>query len=345
MVEQNVASAADIDTAMKLGYGHPIGPLELTDLVGLDVRLGIAEYLASAIGPSFTPPRILSEKVAAGKLGKKSGEGFLQVVARTASACSPCGISAAMRCGRSSWQARPSRSSMRPGRAPRSWRHESSRTTRHRVLMSQKLREGWKLRSWSSRKQPTRVIPGAAPLVFDAREPAIEATILADPDVDEPYRIYGDWLQQQGDPRGELIMALYGHALGHIPVTARPQTRSVVTPHDRYRDYFVGDMQSADDSVLRVGLPRDDLGLAAYVQSRRAGAGARTRTRAAVIRFVRRIVLSDADEEGGRRPGRRDQARRRAGAADVASPRAPRAHGAPSSTRLHRGYRHYVAWR
>ncbi len=76
MVEQNVASAADIDTAMKLGYGHPMGPLELTDLVGLDVRLGIAEYLASAIGPSFTPPRVLSEKVAAGKLGKKSGEGF-----------------------------------------------------------------------------------------------------------------------------------------------------------------------------------------------------------------------------------------------------------------------------
>ena len=52
MVEQGVASAADIDTAMKLGYGHPMGPLELTDLVGLDVRLGIAEYLATAIGPS-----------------------------------------------------------------------------------------------------------------------------------------------------------------------------------------------------------------------------------------------------------------------------------------------------
>ena len=76
MVEQGVASAADIDTAMKLGYGHPMGPLELTDLVGLDVRLGIAEYLATAIGPAFTPPRVLADKVAAGKLGKKTGEGF-----------------------------------------------------------------------------------------------------------------------------------------------------------------------------------------------------------------------------------------------------------------------------
>ena len=76
MVEQGVASAADIDTAMKLGYGHPMGPLELTDLVGLDVRLGIAEYLETAIGPAFTPPKILRDKVAAGKLGKKTGEGF-----------------------------------------------------------------------------------------------------------------------------------------------------------------------------------------------------------------------------------------------------------------------------
>lgn len=78
MVEQGVASAADIDTAMKLGYGHPMGPLELTDLVGLDVRLGIAEYLAGAIGPAFTPPQVLRDKVAAGELGKKSGRGFYQ---------------------------------------------------------------------------------------------------------------------------------------------------------------------------------------------------------------------------------------------------------------------------
>jgi 3-hydroxybutyryl-CoA dehydrogenase len=76
MVEQGVASAADIDTAMKLGYGHPMGPLELTDLVGLDVRLGIADYLAQAIGPAFSPPQTLRDKVAAGKLGKKSGEGY-----------------------------------------------------------------------------------------------------------------------------------------------------------------------------------------------------------------------------------------------------------------------------
>lgn len=80
MVEQGVASAADIDTAMKLGYGHPMGPLELTDLVGLDVRLGIAEYLTGAIGPSFTAPQVLRDKVAAGKLGKKSGEGFYRWV-------------------------------------------------------------------------------------------------------------------------------------------------------------------------------------------------------------------------------------------------------------------------
>jgi 3-hydroxybutyryl-CoA dehydrogenase len=76
MVEQGVASAADIDTAMKLGYGHPMGPLELTDLVGLDVRLGIAQYLSTAIGPSFDPPTILVDKVEHNKLGKKTGEGF-----------------------------------------------------------------------------------------------------------------------------------------------------------------------------------------------------------------------------------------------------------------------------
>jgi 3-hydroxybutyryl-CoA dehydrogenase len=76
MVEQGVASAADIDTAMKLGYGHPMGPLELTDLVGLDVRLSIAEYLTGELGENFRPPEILRRKVAEGKLGKKTGEGF-----------------------------------------------------------------------------------------------------------------------------------------------------------------------------------------------------------------------------------------------------------------------------
>ena len=76
MVEAGVASAADIDTAMKLGYGHPMGPLELTDLVGLDVRLGIAKYLSEEIGPAFNPPQVLVDLVHDGKLGKKTGEGF-----------------------------------------------------------------------------------------------------------------------------------------------------------------------------------------------------------------------------------------------------------------------------
>ncbi len=80
MLESDVASARDIDTAMKLGYGHPMGPLELTDLVGLDVRLKIAEYLATEIGQHFTPPKILKDLVAEGKLGKKSGVGFYRWV-------------------------------------------------------------------------------------------------------------------------------------------------------------------------------------------------------------------------------------------------------------------------
>lgn len=77
MVEEEVASPADIDTAMELGYNHPMGPLRLTDLVGLDVRLSIAEYLHRELGTdSFRPPEILRRMVAEGKLGKKSGEGF-----------------------------------------------------------------------------------------------------------------------------------------------------------------------------------------------------------------------------------------------------------------------------
>ncbi|HYX42234.1 MAG TPA: 3-hydroxyacyl-CoA dehydrogenase family protein [Pyrinomonadaceae bacterium] len=77
MLEQGVASAKDIDTAMELGYNHPMGPLRLTDLVGLDIRLSIAEYLHRALGSeTFRPPEILRRMVAAGKLGKKSGEGF-----------------------------------------------------------------------------------------------------------------------------------------------------------------------------------------------------------------------------------------------------------------------------
>jgi 3-hydroxybutyryl-CoA dehydrogenase len=79
MVEQGVASAADIDSAMELGYGHPMGPLRLTDLVGLDVRLNIAEYLHRELqDPKFDPPRILRDKVQRGELGKKTGRGFYE---------------------------------------------------------------------------------------------------------------------------------------------------------------------------------------------------------------------------------------------------------------------------
>ncbi|MER6946272.1 3-hydroxyacyl-CoA dehydrogenase family protein [Nonomuraea sp. NPDC000554] len=78
MVEDGVASAEDIDTAMTLGYGHPMGPLKLGDLVGLDVRLAIAEYLHAKLGPRFEPPRLLRDKVAAGELGRKTGKGFYE---------------------------------------------------------------------------------------------------------------------------------------------------------------------------------------------------------------------------------------------------------------------------
>jgi 3-hydroxybutyryl-CoA dehydrogenase len=78
MLEEGVASAADIDRAMELGYNHPMGPLRLTDLVGLDVRLGIAEYLAETLGPRFEPPQILRDMVRDGKLGQKSGRGFYE---------------------------------------------------------------------------------------------------------------------------------------------------------------------------------------------------------------------------------------------------------------------------
>jgi 3-hydroxybutyryl-CoA dehydrogenase len=77
MVEEGVASPEDIDTAMTLGYGHPMGPLKLTDLVGLDVRLGIAQHLARTLDDRrFAPPRLLERMVAEGRLGKKSGKGF-----------------------------------------------------------------------------------------------------------------------------------------------------------------------------------------------------------------------------------------------------------------------------
>ncbi|HWV37000.1 MAG TPA: 3-hydroxyacyl-CoA dehydrogenase family protein [Vulgatibacter sp.] len=77
MLEEGVATAPEIDKAMKLGYGHPMGPLELTDLVGLDVRMAIGEYLFRELGGAqFRPPQLLKRLVRAGKLGRKTGEGF-----------------------------------------------------------------------------------------------------------------------------------------------------------------------------------------------------------------------------------------------------------------------------
>lgn len=76
MLEEGVADAESIDRAMELGYKHPMGPLRSTDLVGLDVRLAIAEHLASTLGERFTPPQLLRDKVARGELGRKSGKGF-----------------------------------------------------------------------------------------------------------------------------------------------------------------------------------------------------------------------------------------------------------------------------
>jgi 3-hydroxybutyryl-CoA dehydrogenase len=76
MLESGVASAADIDRAMELGYRHPMGPLKLTDLVGLDVRLAILDHLHKEVGEQFRAPALLRQMVRAGKLGKKTGEGF-----------------------------------------------------------------------------------------------------------------------------------------------------------------------------------------------------------------------------------------------------------------------------
>jgi len=76
MLEEGVADAESIDRAMELGYRHPMGPLRSTDLVGLDVRLAIAEYLATTLGDRFEPPQLLRDKVARGELGRKAGRGF-----------------------------------------------------------------------------------------------------------------------------------------------------------------------------------------------------------------------------------------------------------------------------
>ena len=78
MLAEGVASAEDIDTGMCLGYRWPMGPLRLTDLVGLDVRLAIAEHLERTLGPRFAPPQLLRDKVARAELGRKSGKGFFE---------------------------------------------------------------------------------------------------------------------------------------------------------------------------------------------------------------------------------------------------------------------------
>ncbi|WP_217132921.1 3-hydroxyacyl-CoA dehydrogenase family protein [Leucobacter chinensis] len=78
MVEEGVASPEDIDRGMQLGYQHAVGPLRMTDMVGLDVRLAIAEYLTATLGPRFEPPALMRQMVAEGKLGRKSGQGFFE---------------------------------------------------------------------------------------------------------------------------------------------------------------------------------------------------------------------------------------------------------------------------
>ncbi len=76
MVEDGVASPADIDRAVMTAYRHPIGPLRLSDMVGLDVRLDIARQLSGSLGAHFAPPKLLQDMVARGELGQKSGKGF-----------------------------------------------------------------------------------------------------------------------------------------------------------------------------------------------------------------------------------------------------------------------------
>jgi 3-hydroxybutyryl-CoA dehydrogenase len=75
MLQEGIASAEDIDKALKLGLNHPMGPFELVDLVGLDVRLNILEYLHKTLGEKYRPSPLLSQYVKAGRLGRKSGRG------------------------------------------------------------------------------------------------------------------------------------------------------------------------------------------------------------------------------------------------------------------------------
>lgn len=76
MVQEGVAGPEDIDTVMELGFNHPMGPLELADHTGLDINLDVLEYLTDGLGERFRPPQLLKQKTRAGKLGRKTGEGF-----------------------------------------------------------------------------------------------------------------------------------------------------------------------------------------------------------------------------------------------------------------------------
>ena len=78
MLQEGIATAEDIDKALKLGLNHPMGPFELVDLVGLDVRLGILEYLHKTLGEKYRPSPLLLQYVNAGRLGKKSGRGVYE---------------------------------------------------------------------------------------------------------------------------------------------------------------------------------------------------------------------------------------------------------------------------
>jgi 3-hydroxybutyryl-CoA dehydrogenase len=80
MLQEGIASASDIDRALKLGLNHPMGPFELVDLVGLDTRLHILEYLQKSLGEKYRPSPLLVQYVKAGRLGKKSGRGVYEYV-------------------------------------------------------------------------------------------------------------------------------------------------------------------------------------------------------------------------------------------------------------------------
>jgi 3-hydroxybutyryl-CoA dehydrogenase len=86
MLQEGIASAADIDKALKLGLNHPMGPFELVDLVGLDTRLHILEYLHKTLGEKYRPSPLLAQYVKAGRLGKKSGRGVYEYASESKAA-------------------------------------------------------------------------------------------------------------------------------------------------------------------------------------------------------------------------------------------------------------------